>query len=442
VANGNGHGQEELDAQIRELRDLIEHDGEGLEEEVEDEDDDDDAYDEDVNAAERIVEEFGGFDPPLYIQRYERVFAILGDPKHVSVMRKVVDFGCAECKFLGRLKGLPRAREVIGVDIDATLLESFTTMRNCEPVAYEYLSRRPHCPLDLAVMRGSIVDVDPRWRKDVDAVTAIELIEHLNEDVLSGVPCAVFGVIRPKIAVFTTPNSEFNVKFGPSFVGPFRHWDHKFEWTRSEFSRWCDEVVASYPEYSVSYDGVGYDAEDPDECGPCSQIAVFKRSDFKAQVANGETLDPPTSELKLMREYQSTESDPFAADVIHRWTVPQRSPDLRSTEQIVLDEFAYYTHFYASGSDEWDAGEDAKIRLETIVGNGRLRDLGLAAEEIRDVCEEAGWLFELDDDGCVLVVVPFLYPESEYDEDDAEAEGAVIDDVGPVGEAEEEESWD
>ena len=50
---------------------------------------------------------------------------------------------------------------------------------------------------------------------------------------------------------------------------------------------------------------------------------------YKAQVANGETLDPPTSELKLMREYQSTESDPFAADVIHRWTVPQRSPDLR-----------------------------------------------------------------------------------------------------------------
>ena len=71
MANGSGHGQEELDAQIRELRDLIEHDGEGLEEEVEDEDDDDDAYDEDVNAAERIVEEFGGFDPPLYIQRLE-----------------------------------------------------------------------------------------------------------------------------------------------------------------------------------------------------------------------------------------------------------------------------------------------------------------------------------------------------------------------------------
>ena len=60
--------------------------------------------------------------------RYERVFAILADPKYVSVMRKVVDFGCAECKFLGRLKGLPRAREIFGVDVDATLLESFVTV--------------------------------------------------------------------------------------------------------------------------------------------------------------------------------------------------------------------------------------------------------------------------------------------------------------------------
>ena len=57
--------------------------------------------------------------------------------------------------------------------------------------------------------------------------------------------------------------------------------------------------------------------------------------------------------------------------------------DLRSTEQVVLDQFAYYTHFYASGSDEWDVGEDAKIRLETIMGNGRLRDIELGEEEIR-----------------------------------------------------------
>ena len=127
----------------------------------------------------------------------------------------------------------------------------------------------------------------------------------------------------------------------------------------------------SYPEYSVSYDGVGYDAMAPDDYGPCSQgclyndilayhqfnqfpfvvlhpksndcityfsicmlrvpaqIAVFTRNDFQDQVDNGETLDPPTSELKLMSEYQSTESEPFTAEAVYRWTVPQRPPDLR-----------------------------------------------------------------------------------------------------------------
>ena len=60
--------------------------------------------------------------------RYERVFAILEDPKHVNVMRKIVDFGCAECKFINRLKELPRVREVVGVDVDRTLLESFVSV--------------------------------------------------------------------------------------------------------------------------------------------------------------------------------------------------------------------------------------------------------------------------------------------------------------------------
>ena len=57
--------------------------------------------------------------------------------------------------------------------------------------------------------------------------------------------------------------------------------------------------------------------------------------------------------------------------------------NIRTKEQVVLDEVAYYTHFYASGSEEWDAGEDAKIRLEVIMRNGRLADIGLGEEEIR-----------------------------------------------------------
>ena len=69
-------------------------------------------------------------------------------------------------------------------------------------------------------------------------------------------PDAVFGHMKPKLAVFTTPNSEFNVLF-PNFEGPFRHWDHKFEFTRAEFKAWTDQILAQYPEYKVEFDGVG-----------------------------------------------------------------------------------------------------------------------------------------------------------------------------------------
>ena len=61
-------------------------------------------------------------------------------------------------------------------------------------------------------------------------------IEHLEPAVLEAMPAAVFGCLSPKVAIVTTPNVEFNVMF-PDLQG-FRHWDHKFEWTRSEFEEW------------------------------------------------------------------------------------------------------------------------------------------------------------------------------------------------------------
>lgn len=62
-------------------------------------------------------------------------------------------------------------------------------------------------------------------------------IEHLYLDVLDSLPKTVFDFIKPKLAVFTTPNVEFNILF-PNFTTEFRHDDHKFEWTRKQFKEW------------------------------------------------------------------------------------------------------------------------------------------------------------------------------------------------------------
>jgi 2-polyprenyl-3-methyl-5-hydroxy-6-metoxy-1,4-benzoquinol methylase len=75
-----------------------------------------------------------------------------------------------------------------------------------------------------------------------ECITAIEVIEHLHPEELKAFPKTVFGKYRPKLVIISTPNSEFNVLFPNLAHGTseqqFRHWDHKFEWSRHEFETW------------------------------------------------------------------------------------------------------------------------------------------------------------------------------------------------------------
>lgn len=71
--------------------------------------------------------------------------------------------------------------------------------------------------------------------------TCFVRIEHLEASVLSKLPYSLFGVLNPKVVILTTPNADFNVLF-PGLTG-FRHWDHKFEWTRMEFNSWYEPSI-------------------------------------------------------------------------------------------------------------------------------------------------------------------------------------------------------
>lgn len=61
-------------------------------------------------------------------------------------------------------------------------------------------------------------------------------IEHLFPVTLENTPFNIFGRMRPKCVVLTTPNSDYNVLF--DLTTPFRHYDHKFEWSRDQFTDW------------------------------------------------------------------------------------------------------------------------------------------------------------------------------------------------------------
>ncbi|XP_066252542.1 uncharacterized protein Hen1 isoform X2 [Euwallacea similis] len=224
-------------------------------------------------AEEQILESKFKFDPPLYRQRYVKVYETLIEERWRNSLKKLVDFGCAEYGLFHYIKNL-NLEEILFVDIDESMLLEKSGI--LEPLLSERLGRRK-APLNIQVFRGSAIDPDYRLQK-TDVVTALELIEHLYPDTLDALPYNIFFFIKPKLAIFTTPNIDFNVVFGRS--SGFRHPDHKFEWTSEQFFDWGTNIIQRFPDYSVEFHGIGEGPSNYKNLGCCSQAAVFIKKDM------------------------------------------------------------------------------------------------------------------------------------------------------------------
>lgn len=110
------------------------------------------------------------FDPPVYRQRYGKVYEILIKEKWKKDLKKLVDFGCGEFGLFIFLKEL-NLNEIMFVDIDENLLNE--NISRIQPLVGDYLKRR-YSPLEVSVFKGSVSDPDYRLHK-TDVVTAIEL---------------------------------------------------------------------------------------------------------------------------------------------------------------------------------------------------------------------------------------------------------------------------
>lgn len=215
------------------------------------------------------------FHPPVYLQRYDQVYNILVDPRWNDCLHKLVDFGCAEFGLFVYIKRLISLKEILFVDVDEwTLVEHKYRLY---PLTAEFLNKRSS-PLKVVVYAGSVTDPD-NCLQNTDVVTAIELIEHLYPETLIAFPYNIFGCIAPKIAIITTPNADFNELFSLD-PNRFRHYDHKFEWTRRQFEDWVNNIVSRYPNYNVTFYGIGDGPEGTEHLGKCSQMAVFIRKIF------------------------------------------------------------------------------------------------------------------------------------------------------------------
>ncbi|OQV15939.1 putative Small RNA 2'-O-methyltransferase [Hypsibius exemplaris] len=235
------------------------------------------------------------FTPPLYIQRYCAVERLIEACATSTELTSLMDLGCAELKFLVRAKNGKQFERIVGVDCDEFLVGSHC--RRLLPHVFEMVNKRER-PLKMEVFAGDATQPDKRLL-NIDVVTAIELIEHMNVETHVALAETVFGVVQPKLAVFTTPNVEYNPLFPGGSVEVRRHWDHRFEWTRAEFQTWTHAVVEKYPAYTVQLQGVGCQSPETIEShGYCSQIAVFTRNPDMPRVKRHIT----TPTYKLIRE--------------------------------------------------------------------------------------------------------------------------------------------
>ncbi|KTF91295.1 hypothetical protein cypCar_00010454 [Cyprinus carpio] len=234
------------------------------------------------------------FSPPLYMQRYQFVI----DYVKTYRPKKVIDFGCAECCLLKKLKFHRNGIQLlVGVDINSVVL--LKRMHTLAPLISDYLQPSDG-PLTIELYQGSVTEREPCTR-GFDLVTCVELIEHLELVEVASFSEVVFGYMSPGAVIVSTPNAEFNPLL-PGLRG-FRNYDHKFEWTRAEFQTWAHKVCRDYG-YSVHFTGVGEAVGHWREVGFCTQIAVFQRN-FHDTMSNAKRLEPSVYRLMYRVVYPS-----------------------------------------------------------------------------------------------------------------------------------------
>jgi 3' terminal RNA ribose 2'-O-methyltransferase Hen1 len=208
-------------------------------------------------AVEETLDEAGVAN--LNARRLEAVVTILRE----RGARSVIDLGCGEGNLL-RLLLKDRAFErIAGTDVSRAALERAARRLNFDEMSDAERKR-------LVLFQGSLTYRDERFG-GYDAATCTEVLEHIDLNRLSAFADVVFGEARPGIVVLTTPNVEYNEKFG-RLDGGLRHGDHRFEWTRERFREWGDSIAGKYG-YFATYSEIGDMDED---LGAQTQMGVFE----------------------------------------------------------------------------------------------------------------------------------------------------------------------
>ncbi len=216
--------------------------------------------------SERHAQEEDALERPIRLDE-QRIGAVVAALKAAGA-KSVVDLGCGEGKLLRALLKEPSLERIVGLDVAHRSLE-----RANDRLHFDTMPERQRARI--ALLHGSLFYRDKRIH-GFDAAALVEVIEHLDPPRLRAFERVVFEFARPRAVIVTTPNAEYNVHFDGLEAGKFRHKDHRFEWTRSEFGAWARRVADEH-RYSVRFIGIG---NDDATTGTPTQMAIFTNSSF------------------------------------------------------------------------------------------------------------------------------------------------------------------
>lgn len=196
--------------------------------------------------------------------RDQRIGAVLAALRGTGATQ-VLDLGCGDGRLVQAMLRDGSFQRIVGVDVSHAALE-----RAARRLHFEQMSPKQRERVEL--LQSSLTYQDRRL-EGYDAAAVVEVIEHLDPPRMGAFEHTLFEVARPITVVLTTPNVEYNARFGGLPAGALRHRDHRFEWTRDEFRAWAGRTANAHG-YAVRFLPVG--PEDP-EAGPPTQMAVFTR---------------------------------------------------------------------------------------------------------------------------------------------------------------------
>ena len=194
----------------------------------------------------------------------QRLNSVLAALRGVNAKR-VLDLGCGEGKLLRVLLQEQSFQEIVGVDVSHRALQIAQERLRLERLPSRVRDR-------IKLIHGSLTYRDKRL-SGFDGAAVVEVIEHLDQPRLAAFERVLFEFAKPATVVLTTPNVEYNVRFETLPAGSFRHKDHRFEWTRAQFSEWAQPLAGKHG-YTVRFLPVG--PEDADVGAP-TQMAIFEQ---------------------------------------------------------------------------------------------------------------------------------------------------------------------